>query len=114
MVTLIIVVLAFLLGALVGHALAGGRQDLLVDALADGAGDRFRDLPEPTDEEVRRMIAAARLTPSDATPFAFPVMVLGTALLAARQRAESAPSSTAPEVGQSPGQTPDTLAQNRP
>jgi len=75
----------FVVGVGIGYGLATGRRrDLIAEALASRTMERMDGLPEPTDEEIGRMIAASRLA-QDRTPFAFPIMVLGTALLRCRR-----------------------------
>lgn len=82
----------FVVGVGVGYGLATGRRrDLLAEALAARARDRTEGLPEPTDEEVRQMVAAAMLAQEE-TPFAYPTLALGTALLRRRGAGEGLPN----------------------
>ncbi|MFO8012628.1 MAG: hypothetical protein R6X20_04895 [Phycisphaerae bacterium] len=79
---------ALLVGVLLGVCWTDGRRDLLAEALVERGERRVEDLPEPTDEEIRRMVAASRLAADDeVVPFAYNVLVLGAALLRCRQRA---------------------------
>jgi len=113
-------VAGFLLG--LGVAWLGLRdrlhhRDQIAEALADLALDRLTGLPQPTQEDLTRMLAAAMQAP-DGTPFAWWTLVCAAELLGRRRESDRLPhplvgraaNSLAARRGQSRGQIADKPA----